>query len=96
MRLQLAVLAVAGLLLSGCAHQAGPEAKVTTTVREVPVPVPCKADIGPDPAYPDTDAALNGVTDVFEGVKILKAGRTLRIARLSELADALKGCESAQ
>lgn len=87
---RIAVLAAA-LALAGCADKLPGEAPMPATV-QVPVAVTCTPDIGPAPQYPDTDTALAGVPDIFEGVKLLKAGRLMRIAREAQLNAALAGC----
>ena len=46
------------LLCAGCAAQP-PE--IQTQIVKVEVPVPCKVNVGPDPAYSDTDAELSKV-----------------------------------
>lgn len=87
----LTLMAVACIVsLGGCATRPGPSIDVREVA--VPVAVPCAADPGPAPAYPDTDAALAAAPDVFTGVQLLKAGRKLRVARESELTAALQGC----
>lgn len=80
--------------VTGCATAPPPEPIVKTVIQtvSVPTPVKCRPAIGPDPAYPDADKALAGVTDVFDGVRLLMAGRALRIAREGELKAALQGC----
>lgn len=61
---------------------------------EVPVPTPvyCKPKLGPDPAYPDTDAALKAGTDIFAEVQLLLEGRDERIQRDKEKQAALDAC----
>lgn len=57
-----------------------------------PVPVACRPSLAPEPDWPDTDAALRAAPDLFERVRLLAAGRLLRIARDRELTAALEGC----
>ena len=85
-------LIVAAIWLAGCA---GPP-KPAPIPREVmvPVSVPCVVDPGPDPTYPDTDAALAATPDVASGVKLLMAGRILRMAREGEWKAAASGCRA--
>lgn len=87
---RLAILAAA-LVLTGCATTA-PEPRIETRIVEVPVAVSCRVEIGPDPVYPDSDEALRAAPNTFERVKLLVAGRLLRIAREAELKAALKAC----
>lgn len=87
-----ACLAAASPMLAACPSATVPEPQLQTKIVEVPVPVPCPTKVGPDPEYPDTESALAAVADVFEGVKLLKAGRALRIARESELKSAVNSC----
>lgn len=84
------VIIMCAVSLAGCAT--APEPRIEVREVRIPVPVACAADPGPAPAYPDTPEALATAPDVFEGVKLLKAGRALRIAREAELNAALKGC----
>jgi len=86
----LIVLCIGVAFLAACTTTGTP--KVETQIVNVPIPVPCKPDLGPEPDYPDTAAALVGVTDIFAGVQLLKAGRLMRIAREAELLAALKAC----
>jgi len=75
-----------------------PEPTIRTVEVKVPVPVPCKVDVGPEPAYPDTDEALrrrDGETPTAHVVRttpLLVAGRMLRIARDIEKSAALEAC----
>lgn len=94
-RLLIALSAAAVLPLGACGTVPAPEPIVQTKVVEVPVPTPCKPQLSPEPQYPDTDEALAGVTDVFQGTQLLKAGRKMRIAREGELDAALQGCAGA-
>jgi hypothetical protein len=96
---RIALLCIAAIALCGCAS--GPsvpqEPAVQIKTVDVPVPVNCdpSAKLGPAPTYPDTDSALASVPDVFTGVKLLKAGRRLRIARLAADQQALDSCRHA-
>lgn len=91
MKLFIAILAaLCAVSLAGCAT--APELRIEVREVRIPVPVACAADPGPAPAYPDTAEALAAAPDVFEGVKLLKAGRLLRQARERELEAALAGC----
>lgn len=89
------ILAAAALLsLAACATPTRPLApQIVTKTVDVVVPVACKPDVGPAQAYPDTDAALKAAPDVYQRVKLLVAGRLLRIAREAELSAGLTACE---
>jgi hypothetical protein len=88
--LRLAALAVIPLILTACATASEPRIEVREV--RVPVAVKCATDPGPRPEYPDTDAALAAVKDVFEASKLVMAGRALRIGREAELEAAVSGC----
>lgn len=84
------------ILLTGCATTRTPPEPVVRTVEvKVPVPTPCKAltELGTEPKYPDSDAALTGATDLFERVKLLLQGRLLRQARLGQYQAARNSCQ---
>lgn len=71
-----------------------PEPIIRTVEIKVPVQVPCPAleKLGAEPIYPDTDAALKAAANLFERVKLLMAGRVLRMARGAAVAAALASC----
>ena len=79
-------------ILTGCASTPAPPAAIVTQPVDTPVPVRCAPDLGPEPAYPDTDAALRAAPDLFRRVQLLVAGRLLRIARDAEKSAALAQC----
>lgn len=85
---------VAALLLVSCASKPAPRPEPVVQIVEVAVPIPvaCTPDIGPEPTYIDTDAALIAAADLFERVKLLLAGRDQRIARDEVKTAALEGC----
>jgi len=88
--MRLLIATASALTLTACATASEPTIR---TVRvEVPVVVKCATDPGPRPEYPDTDAALAAVKDVFEAAKLVMAGRALRIGREAELEAAVSGC----
>jgi hypothetical protein len=82
--LALGIIAIA-VCLGGCATSA--PAQVI-----IPVAVQCKPDLGPEPAYADSDAAIAAETDPEKIVKLLLEGREQRIQRDREKTAALKGC----
>ncbi|OGT54672.1 MAG: hypothetical protein A3E01_09990 [Gammaproteobacteria bacterium RIFCSPHIGHO2_12_FULL_63_22] len=84
------------LVLAACAtDRPAPEPIVRTVEVKVPVQVPCRPELGEEPAYPDTDEALAMAPDIFVGVQLLKSGRGLRIQRDREKTAALAGCAGA-
>lgn len=88
-----APLAVAALLLSGCATTGTPTVRTVTVDR--PVAVACvPATLDGAPAYPDTDDALRGARDAAERYALIAAGRLLRIARLGEVEPVLETCRN--
>lgn len=87
----LLILALA-LLATGCAKPPIPEPIVRTVEVLVPVPVPCRPDVGPEPVYADDPALLAAAPDVFEAMKLRIAGREQRRAREAVLVAALAGC----
>ena len=93
-RPMLLLLALALTALAACAGGALPEPVVRTVEVQVPVPQPCDAAdrLGPPPVYPDGDEALRVAPDLFEQVRLLVAGRLLRIARGEALEEALRAC----
>lgn len=83
---------IIAVLLAGCAAAAPPEPVVKTVTVNVPVTVPCKKDIGPEPQYADTDAALRAAPNLYERVRLLVAGRLQRIQREADRIAAYSGC----
>ena len=81
--------------LAACASTPSVVPPVTVQPVSVPVPVRCVPDLGPEPDYPDTDAALAGAPDLFSQVRLLVAGRALRIARDAQKTAALAACAAA-
>lgn len=83
-------LIAAAIWLAGCGTPPAPRIEVREV--KIPVAVACAADPGPAPAYPDTDEALRNAPDVATGVRLLMAGRVLRMARENVLEAANSGC----
>jgi hypothetical protein len=79
------------LCLAACAS-APPPAPVQIQTVQAPTPVTCAPTVGAAPAYPDTDAALRSAPNLFSRVRLLVAGRRLRMAREGELSAALSAC----
>lgn len=88
------VIALAVMLASCASTPTEPHTRIIE--KHVPVAVPCKVDIGPDPAYPDTDANLKAAPDIFEAAKLYVAGRLMRMHREEELKAAHEGCAKVQ
>jgi hypothetical protein len=86
------VLAATAALLASCAGGPPPEPRIVVKEVRIPVPVPCAADPGPAPAYPDSAQALRAAPDLFARAQLLLAGRALREADLAAARAALKAC----
>lgn len=82
--------------LGGCATAPLPTPQPIVITKEVVVPGPpvkCVPDnVGSQPAYPDTDAALKAAKDPAERYQLVAAGRPLRIARLAVLEPVIASC----
>ena len=92
------ILAAAPLfMLTACpgTNQERPEPIIRTVEVKVPVVQPCPAltVLGLSPAYPDTDAALAAAPNLFERVKLLLAGRVLRMQREETFAAVVSACQ---
>ena len=62
----------------------------------VPKPVKCvPEDLGPAPAYPDSDSALRDAGGAADRYQLLAAGRILREQRLAKLEEVVRRCRSA-
>lgn len=85
-----AVLAILSLAACQTMPERPPPIVVTQKI-EVPVPVPCAPDLGPEPDYV-TDAEFMAAPDIFQAVLLYKRDRLISHARLAELAAALNGC----
>ena len=87
-------LIVVALLTVACAGRDRPEPQIRTVDVQVPVTQPCDAAgrIGAAPDYPDSDEALRGAPTLFDQVRILLAGRLLRIARGDALERVVAAC----
>lgn len=85
------LIVMSSLLASGCVSRGRPSSPAIDAVA-VPVPVACMPRTPPAPNYPDTDAALASARDIYAGVQLLMAGRSLRQMRETELEAALRVC----
>jgi predicted small secreted protein len=98
---RIAILAAClALAACGTTRIERPEPIIRTVEVKVPVDDPAcareaVARLGEAPAYPDTPEAIRAAPNLFERVKLLLAGRELRIAREAALADALTACATA-
>jgi hypothetical protein len=76
------------------AERAAPLEKVVKV--RVPTPLKCvPEDLGPAPAYPDTDQALRAAGGAADRYQLLAAGRLLRDDRLAKLEEVVKKCRQA-
>lgn len=84
------------LALSACAATPAerPEPIIRTVEVKVPVVQPCPAleALGPSPEYPDSDAALTAAPNLYERVKLLIAGRLLRMTREANMSAIVQAC----
>lgn len=105
------LLLLTAAAVSGCANVAPrqpmavaapphmpPAPPPATKVVRVMVPKPVKCvpdDLGPAPAYPDSDSALRDAGGAADRYQLLAAGRLLREQRLQKLEDVVRRCRSA-
>lgn len=82
------------IAVSACAGSPSPEPQIRTVEVSVPVPIPCPAlaELGAEPDYPDTDAALENAPSLFERVRLMAQGRLLKNARLAQYVAARASC----
>ncbi len=90
--ISLGVIFLTAAGLGACASAPPVDGPVKVQTVDIPVPAPCAPNLGREPAYPDTDQALAAAPDLFIQVKLLLAGRTLRIARDAQKTAALAAC----
>lgn len=84
---------VAAALLAGCAHTPDPEPQIITREVLIEKPVPCAPDnLGPPPAYPDTDEAIAAARTPEERFALIIAGRLVRMARLAAIEPIIALC----
>ena len=88
-----AIAGMALFILSGCDTIQGPPPPPITV--NIPVPVSCIKDPAAlkAPDFPDTDEKLKAAPSTFERIKLLVAGRLLRIAHNIKSEAALAGCK---
>lgn len=87
------------ILLGGCSTtQHIPEPVIQIHEVQVPVDDPACAReaeaslVDNPPDYPDTDQALREAPNLFERVKLLLAGRALRMEHEATLSAAIRAC----
>lgn len=88
-------LIILGGLLTGCANNTPPpEPRIVVQEVKVPTPVPCPAleELGPEPAYPDTDEAIVAAPNIYERSKLFAVGRLMRAQRLALYVAAKASC----
>ena len=85
------------LSLGACAHTEQPAVEPIIIVKEVKVIVPVKCQVQRPTLTdaPDSDQALKAASDIFEGAKLLLAGRVLRLAYIGQLEAAFDACAQA-
>lgn len=90
------VFTIAALaLLSACGGTTPrPEPEIRTVEVKVKTPVPCPAlqQLGPEPAYADTDEAITAAQDIGTLAKLYAKGRLQRTQRLKEYVVAKASC----
>lgn len=100
-RVSAVALLAMSLAIGGCATPTAPRARPEPEIRTVETLVPVDdprcareaiARLGPEPAYPDTPAALRAAPDIFARTALLLAGRTMREARRAAVEEALRAC----
>jgi hypothetical protein len=79
------------LMAAGCASLPVQAPQPPITI-EKPIPVSCVPKLGAQPEYPDSDAALKAAPSTFDRIKLLVAGRLMRIAYQAKLEAALAAC----
>jgi hypothetical protein len=89
-------------IAAGCATKdatVSPEPIITTTDVNVAVQVPCiKKQEEVDskrPVFPDTPAALAAADNIYEAIKLYKAGQKIRLGWEGVLESALNACVDA-
>lgn len=83
------------LALTACATtKAIKEPEIRTVEVKVAVPVPCAAleALGPEPTYPDTDAAIAEAETIGALARLYAKGRLMRTQRLAEYLSVKASC----
>lgn len=87
-------LALCAALAACSAATPPPEPAIRTVEVKVQVPVPCPAlvALGQEPAYADTDSAIQAAQGVGELAKLYATGRVQRMKRLAEYIAVKSAC----
>lgn len=85
---------VLSLALYACATTTPPAPQIITQEVRIPIPTPCNPSLRPEPAYPDTDAALASATNALSATRDLLIGRRMRNDRINEIMAALAACRN--
>lgn len=89
---------IAALTVLGLGACAGPQTALQPNIHtvevKVPTPMPCPAleRLGPEPAYPDSDAVIAAAGTIGDLAALYAAGRKLRVQRLLEYSVAKASC----
>ena len=93
---RLALAAASVLMLAGCAtphtEPLPPVIRIVEVKVQVPVPCPALVELGEEPIYPDTDAAIQGAGTISALAVLYKVGRLMRGQRLAEYQAAKTAC----
>lgn len=91
------LIPLVAITLAGCSSMGTPpEPEIQIQKVVVEKPVSCVPNnVGPPPAYPDTDEALLGAADASVRYMLMSAGRLLRVARLGEVEPVVETCRGA-
>jgi len=90
-RLYLFAIWLMGLAaLAGCGDRPRPEPAIRTVEVKVPVPVLCKAEVDVRETY--SDAAAEGLKDIYDQVVALLIGREERNEDLAKVKAGITGC----
>jgi hypothetical protein len=85
---------IGALALAACqTTKQEPEIRIQEVKVPVPVPCPTLQALGPEPVYPDSDAAVRDAPNLYERVRLIAAGRLMRIKRLAEYGVAKSSCQ---
>lgn len=88
---------VLALALASCNTTRRPTEPIVQIQRvEVPAPVYCDTNVGPEPDYADSDAKLAAAPDILAAMEARVIGRFQRIARDQVKDAALAACRPPQ
>lgn len=84
----------AATLAAGCKTTSEEQSvRIETVYVAQPMPCPALAQLGPEPTYPDSDAAIANAPSLGVLAQLYRAGRLLRTQRLAEFAAAATACK---